>query len=128
MKDFYIDIIAQKKKEDMDIYNKLLQDTFGKILSWKEVQELDRDKQIHLMCELKDRIIKHQSKYDIRKLARAIQNSRSGAGGCAMTEFECAFCEEKEIWDNTAVPKICKKCAEKMAENIVLYNMNLEKN
>jgi len=127
MKNFYINSIAHKKKGNMDIYNKLLQDIFGRVLSWKEVQELDSEKQIHLMCELEDRITKQQSKYDIQKLARAIQYSRSGAGGCAMTEFECAFCGQKEWWGNTAVPKICKKCAEKMAENIVLCNMTIEK-
>lgn len=127
MKDFYILNIQQKKKGNMDIYNKLLEDTFGKQLSWKEVQQLDSDKQIDLMLELERRIKIHQSKYDIKKLVTAIQHSRSGAGGCAITEFECAFCGEKELWGNTAVPKICKKCAEKMAKTIVLSRFDLEK-
>jgi hypothetical protein len=124
---FYILRIQQKKKGNMEIYNKLLEDMFGRKLTWKEVKELDSDKQIKLMCELERRIKIEKSPYDIKKLAQAIQHSRGGAGGCAMTEFECAFCGEKEWWSNTAVPRICKKCAEDMARNIVLYGMDIMK-
>lgn len=111
----------------MEIYNKLLEDTFGRKLSWNEVKNLDSDNQIHLMVELGKRIKISQSKYDINKLTSAIQHSRSGAGGCAMTEYKCVFCGEKEWWGNTAVPGICKKCAEKMAKVIVLSNFDIEK-
>jgi hypothetical protein len=128
LNDFYIIGIQAKKKGNMDIYNKLLNDMFGKVLSWSEVKELSRDNQMKLMLELKRRIQINESKYDIKKLTRAIQNSRSGIGGSAITQFECAFCGEKESWGSTAVPRICKNCAEKMATNIVLYNMNIEKN
>lgn len=124
---FYILIIQQKKKGNMEIYNKLLEDMFGRKLTWKEVKELDSDKQIKFMCELERRIKIENSPYDIKKLARAIQHSRSGAGGCAITEFKCVFCGEKELWGSTAVPRICKKCAENIATNIVLYGMDIMK-
>lgn len=124
---FYILNIQQKKKGNMEIYNRLLEDMFGRKLTWKEVKELDSNNQIKLMYELERRIKIEKSPYDIKKLARAIQHSRSGVGGCAITEFHCAFCGEKELWGNTAVPRICKKCAENMATHIVLYDMDIMK-
>lgn len=127
MKDFYIIAIAKKKKGNMEIYNNLLQDTFGVVLSWKEVQELDRYEQMRLMIELSNLIKLKESKLDIEKLTKAIQFSRSGVGFCVMTEFVCVFCGEKETWGNSATPNICGCCAEKMAENIILNGMDIEK-
>lgn len=79
------------------------------------------------MCDLEDRILLSKSPIDPKKLAKAIQFSRSGAGGCAMTEFTCHFCGEKEWWGNTAVPNICRTCAEKMALSIAKYQPNIFK-
>jgi len=102
-------------------------DIFGKVLSWKEMQEQEKDLLIKMMVQFERAIKIEESPYDIPKLARAIQYSRSGMGGSALTEFECAFCGEIEIWSNTAVPNICRSCSEEMATNIVLYKSDLLK-
>jgi hypothetical protein len=125
--DFYIIGIQAKKKGNMDIYNKLLVEMFGKKLSWKEVKNLPRNDQARLMIKLKEKITTHESEFDIKKLARAIQNSRGGAGGCAITSYKCNFCGSEESWGNTAVPNICYNCAGDMASNIVLYEMDIKK-
>ena len=69
-----------------------------------------------------------ESKYDIHKLARAIQRSQTNLVGlCAMTEFNCALCGQVEIWHNMSVPKMCNTCATKMAENIITRGYDLDK-
>lgn len=127
MESWYISSIEQKKRGNMDIYKKTLKQIFGEELSWSEVKELPRELQMRLLLTLRDNITESQSPIAINKLARAILNSRSGAGGCAMTEYECAFCGEKETWGNTNVPRICGQCASDMAKNIVLQGMNIMK-
>lgn len=125
--DFYILRIQDKKKGYMDTYRKLLVEMFDKELTWTEVKNLPRENQMKLTLQLERRVKIEKSNYSISKLARAIQYSRSGIGLSAMTEFECAFCGEKEWWGSTAIPRICTKCAEKMAENIVIGNHKIEK-
>jgi hypothetical protein len=120
--------IQQKKRGNMDTYNKLLVDMFGEKLSWKEVNQLPKESQMKLMLELGKEIDIANSNISISKLASAIQRSRSGVGGSALTEYECAFCGEKEMWINTTVPKICRKCAKAMATNIVLKKIDILKN
>lgn len=127
MQDWYILSIENNKRGNMDVYKKTLKEIFGKELSWSEVKELSRDNQILLLITLKNNITESNSPIAINKLASAIQHSRSGAGGCAMTEYECAFCGEENVWGNTAVPNICGKCAYKMAENIVFSGMDIMK-
>lgn len=125
--DFYWLNIQNKKKGNLDLYKEAIIDVCGKELSWSEVKTLDRKKQIEILYKLDNKIKIRNSPYDIKKFARALQNSRSGAGGCAMTNFNCAFCGEEEIWSNTAVPKICNKCATKMAEKFVIYGLDIMK-
>lgn len=127
MQDWYILTIENKKRGNMDVYRTTLNQIFGGELSWSEVKQLSKDDQRRLLITLKDNIAESESPISINKLTRAIQHSRSGIGGSAMTEFECAFCGEKEVWGNTAVPNICGKCASKMAKNIVLQGMNIMK-
>lgn len=38
---------------------------------------------------------------------------KNGFAGQAFTEFECRNCGDKEYYPNTAVPRYCRKCAEK---------------
>ncbi|MFO1442921.1 hypothetical protein KDN24_06785 [Bacillus sp. Bva_UNVM-123] len=127
MKDWYILSIEGKKRGNMEIYKKTLMDLFAKELSWSEVKKLNNDQQIKLMVTLERNIKIAKSPFDIKKLATAIQHSRSGAGGCAMTKYKCAFCGIEETWGNTAVPKICRNCATKMAEGIVLRGIDIMK-
>lgn len=127
LEDFYIKRIAQKKKGNTLIYEQTLVDLFGKKLTWEEVKQLEREQQMNFCIDLENRTIIYKSKYDIKKLARAIQHSRSGAGLCAMTEFECVFCGKKEWWGNTNVPNICCNCSEKMATEMVLSGLKIEK-
>lgn len=127
MKHFYLDRIKAKKRSYGSIYKALIVETFGKELKWEEVENQESDVLVKLMCELEDRILLSKSPIDPKKMAKAIQFSRSGAGGCAMTEFTCLFCGEKEWWGNTAVPKICRICAEKMALSISKYQPNIFK-
>lgn len=127
LNDFYIIRIQQKKKGNMKIYDQTLVDLFNRPITWSEVKDLDRDEQMKLCIELERRIKIHESKYDINNLARAIQHSRSGWGCCSMTDFQCSFCGKVETWVNTNTPSICYECAEKMATNIVLYGMKIEK-
>jgi len=123
----YVSLLAQHKKGNMPLYHELLKETFGKELTWKEVQALDKDVLRTLCYDLEERITIHESPYDIKKLAHAIQHSRSGVGGSAITAFTCAFCKKEEWWQNTAVPNICQGCAEKMAKKIIVYNMTITK-
>lgn len=125
--DFYINRITQKKKGNMKIYDQTLIDLFHRPVTWSEVKNLERNEQMKLCIELERRIKMHESKYDFGKLARAIQNSRSGVGLCAITNFKCAFCDVEEIWGNTNTPNICKKCAEEMATNMILNGSKIEK-
>lgn len=73
------------------------------------------------MYELDEVIKLKESPIDVKKLAYAIQHSRSGVGGCALTEYECKFCGTEELWINTATPGICKSCATEMAKYIAKY-------
>lgn len=129
MEKIYLNRILQsietsKGKERFDVLSKEL---FNKVLSTEELQSLDRKQQLEIMMELEEREKIDSSCYDVQKIARAIQNSRSGIGGSAFTPFQCAFCAEEECWHNTAVPNICRKCAESMARTIVVNQYTLEK-
>ncbi|WP_368900773.1 hypothetical protein [Oceanobacillus oncorhynchi] len=128
-KDHWIIAIRQLKKGNMHIYYNVLEDMFGENckLTWQQVQNLEKEKQMEIFIKLKNEVIKDKSKYSINKLGNAIHRSRSGAGGAAITKFTCNFCSSIEAWENTATPGICYKCARKMAENIVLNEMSIEK-
>ena len=127
MQNHYIMAIQKHKTNNMESYNRVMISLFQRRLSWGEVKELDNDVLIELLSALKKQIAIDQSKYDIEKLAYAIQNSRSGAGGCAMTRYDCLFCGEEEWWGNTATPKICNKCAKQMATRMIVNGSKLEK-
>ncbi|WP_223879749.1 hypothetical protein [Paenibacillus spiritus] len=125
--DFYINRIQQLKKGNMSEYESVLVDVFDQSISWQELKNADRKLQTRVMLKLDEVIKLKESPLDIKKLAYAIQHSRSGAGGCAMTEFECKLCGEVELWSNTATPGICRSCAVDMATNIAKYNYNIMK-
>lgn len=72
--------------------------------------------------ELDEAIRLKESPIDVKKLTYAIQHSRGGAGGCAITEFRCKFCDKPEMWSNTNTPGICRDCATEMAKNIAKYS------
>jgi hypothetical protein len=127
LKEFYIEKIEIKKENNEELYEKLLIDLYGKKLTWEEVKNLDSDKLISLMIKLGDSVKIKESKIDINKLADAIQHSRSGFGLAALTEYECKFCSEKEIWSSTAVPNLCKQCSYDMALNFVLNGSDVNK-
>ena len=127
LKDFYISRIEQKKKGNMEVYNEVLLEMFGEVIPWSKVKEQDSDKQISIMCSLERRILLKKSPIDVKKMAKAIQNSRSGAGGCAMTGFTCSLCGNEETWTNTATPKICRGCATEMAQQIAMYHHDILK-
>lgn len=115
MKNFYLGQIERKKQDHPELYEEMMQNREN-----KNVEEFSSDELITFMVAFEKRIKITESSYDIRKLARAIQHSRSGVGGCAMTPFTCLFCAAEETWGNTATPGICKTCATDMATNIVL--------
>lgn len=125
--DFFLNRIELKKAESLKSYEKVLVEIFERVLDWNEVKDLEYDYLLRIMIELEREIKMEKSPYDLDKLAYAIQNSRSGMGGCAMTLFNCAFCGAEEMWNNTATPKICKKCAKEMATNMIQYNNPLTK-
>ncbi|MFS1518579.1 hypothetical protein V1503_19260 [Bacillus sp. SCS-151] len=127
MKDWYVYRVQSMKKDNMKVYYDTLMELFNKKLSWNEVENLGRDQIRELTITFENNITMAKSMMDIEKLSSAIQNSRSGAGGCAITEFECAFCGEMESWGNTSTPKICRNCAYKMAKNIMLHKMDILK-
>ncbi|OZB98106.1 hypothetical protein [Paenibacillus sp. XY044] len=124
---FYISSVQQKKKGHMTEYETVLNEVFGRVISWEEFKNSDRKLQARVMLKLDEVIKLNESPIDIKKLAYAIQHSRSGVGGCAMTEFECKFCGKEELWGNTNTPGICKDCATNMAKNIAKYNYNIYK-
>jgi hypothetical protein len=123
----YLLTLQNKKKGNMELYKETLIEILGAELSWKEVQALEKDQLRRLTYTFENKIRLHQSPIDVKKLARAIQHSRSGMGGCAMTSFTCHFCNKEEIWSNTAVPNICYECATKMATKIAMYNSDILK-
>ncbi|MNW65973.1 hypothetical protein D3C74_444030 [compost metagenome] len=96
-------------------------------MSWEELKNTDRRIQVRVMLELDEVIKLKESPIDVKKLTYAIQQSRSGVGGCAMTEFQCKLCGNEELWSNTNTPGICKECATDMAVNIVVNSYNIMK-
>jgi hypothetical protein len=127
MIDHYINSIQNNKKGNMDVYKETLIDVVGKEITWTEVKQLDSTNLIKIMCLLDEKIKLKNSPINVIKLARAIQNSRSGIGLSAMTNFNCAFCGITEMWGSSAVPKICLGCATKMAENMAKYSFDVFK-
>lgn len=125
--EFFLNRIERKKEGNQEVFEKVSVEIFGRVLSWEELKEREYDSLLRLMIQLEEAIKMEKSPYDVNKLAYAIQNSRSGMGGCAMTKFNCAFCDTEEMWNNTATPKICKSCAKAMATNIIQYNLSLTK-
>ncbi|MFF2531231.1 hypothetical protein ACFVS2_20225 [Brevibacillus sp. NPDC058079] len=127
LKHFYLNSIYGKKRKHPDLYKTLQREVFGKELTWKQMQEQEKEKLLPFMCELEERILIHESPIDIEKMTKAILFSRSGVGGTAMTKYSCAFCGTEEYWGNTAVPGICRSCAEKMAKQIAKYTPDVLK-
>lgn len=127
MKTFYIDKIKQHSIENEELLKKLAVEALGREINLADLEKEEVDVLRMLMVLLKNQILINKSPYDVHKIGRAIQYSRSGIGGSALTTFTCLFCNEKETWMNTAVPRICKNCAEEMAQNIVLNNEDLLK-
>ncbi|MEK4824516.1 hypothetical protein NSS71_08155 [Niallia sp. FSL W8-0951] len=127
MEDWCINRIQTKKRGNMEIYENVLLKLFNKKLNWNQVKELNKDNLRKLMVTLERDIKIENSKLDIHKLAKAIQTSRSGAGGSAMTSYECKFCGSEAVWVNTAVPNICLDCATQMAENMVAFELDIFK-
>lgn len=132
MKDFYLrnvlDLIKDSKTlSNEPVYEKVSQQMFGSVLSQNELKELSKEELSKLYYQLNRALKEATSPIDIQKLARAIQNSRSGIGGSALTNFVCKFCNEVETWSSTAVPHICMSCATDMARNIVYYQFNILK-
>lgn len=119
--------IQSFKRGNMDVYNQLLIKKFGKKLAWEDVKALPKKELFDLRWDLEKEIIYKKSPLDVDKLSRAIQSSRSGIGGSAMTKFKCLFCNTEEVWGNTATPDICRQCARDMAKKIILSEMDLFK-
>lgn len=120
--------IEQLKKGNMNLYKQCLVIVFGdNAIPWSDVKEADIDKQRELYYELDTLININKSPIDIKKMTRAIQDSRSGIGGSAFTKFTCAFCGREELWSNTAVPRICRGCATDMATQIAIYHYDVLK-
>lgn len=111
----------------MTEYRNALSKVFGRFISWDELKSTERELQARVMLELDEAIMLKESPFDAKKLARAIQDSRSGVGGCAMREFQCKFCGKEELWSNTNTPGICIECATGMAKNIIKYNLDIMK-
>lgn len=120
-------MILKDKESHQSIYKQTLIAEFGKELNWNDVMKLPKHKIRKFRMALGDNIQLEESPYDIKALAQAIQNSRSGIGGDAMTNFKCALCGTEEMWGNTAVPNICNNCATEMAEKIILNDVDLLK-
>jgi hypothetical protein len=127
MNDFYINQIHAKKRKYPELYKEIQKEIFGKTLTWKEMQIQERDILRGMMIKFSDCILYHESPIDVKKLAQAIQHTRSGIGGCAITKYICHFCGSEESWSNTATPGICRGCATKMADNIAKYSPDIFK-
>lgn len=127
MQNHWLIQIEKNKGKNMKFYTEIIREKYGKDLSWIEVQALDRQEHLAILCKLEEAIKLDQSPYDIEKLSRAIQYSRSGMGGSAMTPYTCHFCGKQDIWTNTAIPNICKDCTDEMAKAIILSGFDLSK-
>ncbi|MFW6007869.1 MAG: hypothetical protein ACOCP8_01280 [archaeon] len=75
--------------------------------------------------KIKDKLIVKPHRMHIM---RAIQSSRSGIGGSAMTNFICKFCGKEDMWGNTATPNICDECAQLIANYISINFKRILKN
>jgi hypothetical protein len=127
MHDFYIKMIDTKRKSHEEIYLDVVAELWGEIIIWEEIQKKDRSDLRRLLCKLDEGIKMSKSLLDVKKLALAIQHSRSGIGGAAMTPFHCGFCRKVEVWSNTAVPLICTSCATDMAINLISNESDIYK-
>ncbi|WCF11530.1 hypothetical protein NDS46_31730 (plasmid) [Paenibacillus thiaminolyticus] len=121
MKNFYLNSIYGLKRKSPNIYKSLQREVFGSELTWEKMRDQPEDKLRHMTVCLEERILLSVSPIDPEKLAKAIQHSRSGIGGTAMTRYSCKLCRGEDVWTNTATPGICKSCAKKMALNIAKY-------
>lgn len=127
----YLKELLNYQEKNNELFNKCLNDVYGKdefdLNEKVDIEKLNfKDKEAGLYYLLKTSF--KIKEYNIKKLAKSIQNSRSGIGGAAITKYECKFCGKEEIWANTATPGICSECAEEMARRMVfgLGNENLE--
>ena len=127
MKDFYINSLNKKRQKNERLFEETLIELVGSNLEWSKVEELDIDVLRKMTVEVERKIRLEDSPIDVKKMAYAIQHSRSGIGGCAMTQFTCSFCGKEEWWGSTAVPNICTDCATKMATNIAMHHSDLLK-
>ena len=129
----YLKELLNYQRENNQLFNQTLNELLGEKrydLEGEidvEKMNLESSEELKLIFKLKNRF--KVDRYNIKKLAKAIQNSRSGIGGSVMTRFPCKFCGKIEMWANTATPGICSECAEKMAKQIVLNlgKENMEK-
>lgn len=127
MKYFYMTRLENFIQRHPSIAKQIITDKFGQALELCELRDLSDNEAIELYYNIKNAVAMHESPYSQKKLAYAIQASRSGIGGSSMTMFSCSFCGKEELWSNTAVPHICSSCAEDMAKNIILSGYELLK-
>lgn len=129
MNDYYLRKIDRVRDTDRELYIEVVKDVLGKFLKWRDVELQDIDTLRVLCIRLETGLKFKESPFDITKLSGAIQNGRSGNGisGQAFTEFKCAFCGDTEMWENTSIPNLCRTCATKIAENIILSGENIFK-
>lgn len=125
--DYFTIKLEELFKHNRSQYNSVCTRELKYIPNKDQIVSLNKETQSNLYIKILEEIRFEKSPYDLKKLTRAIQNSRSGMGGASMTKYECNFCGSIETWGNTATPGICSKCAEKMAKNLIQHNSNFMK-
>lgn len=119
-KEMCLNDIEKGRKVNEEVVKKVIKEVYGRVLSWKEVNNLEGKELRKLASKITDAIKEYKCPVSTSKLTYIIQSSRSGIGGSAMTKFTCKLCGNTASWGNTATPGICKECAEKIAEYIVI--------
>ena len=118
---FYIDRLYSMRDKEFEHFKPAWGKVVGIDVMLEDVEKMSKQDQGRIYAKVRKEISLLKSPLHVARLAHAIQHSRSGIGGAAMTNFTCKFCGNKEIWGSTAVPHICNGCATNMAESIAIH-------
>lgn len=121
MKKSLIQELKQLKKGNIHLYNNIIENKYGKKLSWKEIEDLPENDFWYINRKLRGLIALKKSIIDKEKLKNIIHQSFKNFNNLIiLVDYNCKLCGNKS--DN---PGICLDCANDMSEKIIFNNNHL---
>lgn len=127
MRECYLKAIYDNSLSKSETFELILKEYLDNYSSIEEINNHSDSNIRTIYYKLKELVTIEKSPYDIESLAYAIQISQSGIGGAALTKSKCHKCNEVEYWGNTNTPLVCNNCSLKMAREIIVRGINLNK-